>query len=82
ALVALANQMAGHPLGFINPALYKIAASARYQQDFHDVTLGSNAVSSQGLQVQGYNSVAGWDAVTGLGTPNAANLLPDLVANA
>jgi subtilase family serine protease len=81
ALVALANQMAGHPLGFINPALYKIAASARYRQDFHDVTLGSNGVFSQGLQVRGYNALAGWDAVTGLGTPNAVNLLPDLIAN-
>lgn len=80
ALVALANQMAGHPLGFLNPALYKIAASARYQQDFHDITVGNNNVLSQGSQVQGYNAVAGWDAVTGLGTPNAADLLPDIIA--
>lgn len=81
ALVAIANQMAGHPLGFLNPALYKIAASARYQQDFHDVTIGNNSVFSQGLQIQGYSAVAGWDAVTGLGTPNAESLLPDIIAN-
>ncbi len=81
ALVAIANQMAGHPLGFINPALYKIAASARYQQDFHDITVGNNSVTGQGVQVEGYNAVPGWDAVTGLGTPNAVNLLPDLIAN-
>lgn len=81
ALVAIANQMAGHALGFINPALYKIAASARYQQDFHDITVGNNGVSGQGVQVEGYNAVPGWDAVTGLGTPNAVNLLPDLIAN-
>ena len=28
----------------------------------------------------GYPATTGWDPVTGLGTPNAANLLPDLVA--
>src|SRR5579859_564604 len=37
ALMAIANQMAGHPLGFINPGLYKLAASKTYQQDFHDI---------------------------------------------
>src|SRR5579883_1394643 len=81
ALIAIANQMAGHPLGFINPALYKIALSARYSQDFHDITVGNNSVFGQGVQVEGYNAVPGWDAVTGLGTPNAVNLLPDLIAN-
>src|SRR5581483_8439048 len=82
ALVAIANQMAGHALGFINPALYKVAASARYQQDFHDIVIGNNSVSGQGVQVEGYNAVPGWDAITGLGTPNAVNLLPDIIANA
>ena len=81
ALAAIANQMAGHALGFINPALYKVAASARYQQDFHDITVGNNSVSGQGVQVEGYNAVPGWDAITGLGTPNAVNLLPDIIAN-
>ena len=28
-IVALADQVAGHPLGLINPALYKLAAAAR-----------------------------------------------------
>ena len=78
ALIAIANQMAGHPLGFINPALYQIGTSARYLQDFHDITSGNN---SNG-EVIGFNAIAGWDPVTGLGTPNAANLLPDLVAAA
>lgn len=82
ALVALANQMAGHPLGFLNPALYKVAGSAHYPQDFHDITVGNNSFLNQGVQVQGYAAVAGWDAITGLGTPNALTLLPDLIANA
>lgn len=82
ALVAIADQMAGHALGFINPALYKVGVSTRYQQDFHDITVGNNNVTlAQGTQVEGYNAVPGWDAITGLGSPNAVNLLPDLIAS-
>jgi subtilase family serine protease len=76
-LIALADQMAGRDLGYINPALYAIANNpAMYAADFNDVTVGCNKTSS----IPGYCSGTGWDAVTGLGTPNAANLLPDLIA--
>jgi subtilase family serine protease len=78
ALGAIANQMAGHPLGFLNPALYKLGTSASYSQDFHDITQGNNTNLDQ--NVTGYNAAAGWDPVTGLGTPNAQNLIPDLIA--
>jgi subtilase family serine protease len=81
AFIAIANQMAGHPLGFINPALYKLAASSAYTQDFHDITSGDNTFNNQGVHVQGYPAVQGWDPVTGLGTPNAEKLLPDLIAS-
>ncbi|HLY31269.1 MAG TPA: peptidase S53, partial [Ktedonobacterales bacterium] len=77
-LAAIADQMAGHPLGFLNPKLYKIAASSKYAQDFNDITTGNNNNTDQG--VQGYSATTNWDAVTGLGTPNAANLLPDLIS--
>jgi len=40
------------------------------------VTLGNNQTSS----IPGYSASTGWDAVTGLGTPNVANLIPDLIA--
>ncbi len=81
AFIAIANQMAGHPLGFINPALYKLAASSAYTQDFHDITIGNNSVDRDGVQVQGYPAVPGWDPVTGLGTPVLDKLLPDLIAS-
>src|SRR5215469_6715375 len=42
AFMAIANQMAGHPLGFINPALYKLATSSSYTRDFNDITAGNN----------------------------------------
>jgi subtilase family serine protease len=79
-IMAIANQMAGQPLGFINPALYKLAATSSYAQDFHDITIGNNNVDRGGVQVQGYDAIPGWDPVTGLGTPVVDKLLPDLIA--
>jgi subtilase family serine protease len=74
-LIAIADQMAGRDLGYINPALYQIASDpGKYAADFFDVTIGKNQTSS----IPHYSAWPGWDAVTGLGTPNAANLLPDL----
>jgi subtilase family serine protease len=76
-LVAIADQMNGGGLGLINPALYKLAADpSRYARDFYDVTTGNNTADPN---VPGYPATTGWDPVTGLGTPNAAELLPDLV---
>ena len=78
ALVAIADQMAGHGLGLINPALYAVANGAHYSSDFFDVTTGNNNGGQS--SIPGYPATAGWDPITGLGTPNAANLIPDLVA--
>ncbi|HEX6121874.1 MAG TPA: S53 family peptidase [Ktedonobacterales bacterium] len=79
ALTAIANQMAGRPLGFLNPALYALAQEKRNAGDFYDITSGNNSYSGHGVSVAGYPAGRGWDAVTGLGTPNAARLLPDLI---
>jgi len=76
-LTAIADQMAHHRLGGINTALYSIANSrSKYRSALHDVTTGNNDVSEIG---GGYDTRKGWDPVTGLGTPNAAKLLPLLV---
>ena len=76
-LVAIADQLSGGGLGLINPALYTIGADAtRYANDFFDVTTGNNQADPS---IPGYPATTGWDPVTGLGTPNAANLVPDLV---
>jgi subtilase family serine protease len=79
-LVAIAAQIAGHGLGLINPALYALASDpATYADDFFDVTVGTNAADVDPASPF-YSASTGWDPTTGLGTPNAANLLPDLAA--
>jgi len=89
AITALADQNAHHPLGFLNAELYALAHGSRYGYVFHDVTKGSNTVVTGGntalpitestdsgkVRVTGYAAAKGWDAVTGLGTPNVAHLL-------
>lgn len=77
-IVAIANQVAGHPLGFINPDLYKLGAAKL--GDFRDIVTGDNSVHVQGLNVAGYQAGPGWDAVTGWGVPQAYQLAGDLAA--
>lgn len=59
-LVALLNQSLGRNVGFINPVLYA-APSA-----LDDIVSGNNGA---------YQAGPGWDATTGLGSPNGANIL-------
>jgi subtilase family serine protease len=79
-LVALADQHAHHNLGFINPAIYRIARSPAYHQAFHDVTAGGNTITIGSVTVTGYQAGPGWDPVTGWGSPNAQVLVPLLTA--
>ncbi len=65
-LVARFNHALGSPVGFVHGHLYA-AASA-----FNDVTSGSNG---------GYRAGPGWDACTGLGTPDGAAILRALQAS-
>jgi subtilase family serine protease len=85
AIVALADQVAGHPLGVINPALYRLAAE--HAPGIVDVTSGSNTVTfNQGanpkpVTVAGYPAGRGYDLVTGVGTVNARELVYELAAS-
>jgi subtilase family serine protease len=75
-IVAVGSQMANRPLGFLNPGLYKIGDTAgQNAQDFRDIIQGNNTNAN----VPGYSAVPGWDPVTGLGSPLADKLLPDLI---
>ncbi len=75
AYVALVNQQLvanGNPtIGFIDPYLYSFGVSSSYKTDFHDITSGKSG---------SYSAVAGYDLVTGWGSPNGQALLNALVA--
>jgi subtilase family serine protease len=75
-IIALANQYAGHDLGFVNPALYAIARGPCYHAAFHDITKGNNTVEFPPRTFRGYTAGPGWDPVTGLGSPDARVLIP------
>jgi subtilase family serine protease len=74
-VVALADQLAHRHLGFINPAIYRIARSPLYHAAFHDITTGDNAFVLPPT-ITGYPAGPGWDPVTGWGTPDARVLVP------
>jgi kumamolisin len=59
ALLARLNQVSGKPAGYLNPRLYQNPKALR------DITLGNNG---------DYDAAAGWDACTGLGSPDGAAL--------
>jgi kumamolisin len=67
ALIARLNQALGKPLGFFNPTLY----GALYYGVLRDVIYGNNGA---------YAARPGWDACTGLGSPDGMNLLAALAA--
>ena len=59
ALIALINQQKGSSVGFVNPTLYPD------ESDFHDITQGNNG---------SYSAGPGWDACTGLGSPDGLEI--------
>ncbi|MEO7019050.1 MAG: S53 family peptidase [Ktedonobacteraceae bacterium] len=85
-IVALANQLAGHHLGFINTELYRIGESRGLSAaTFHDITVGNNSViepdsNNNPVSVTGFNATAGWDPTTGFGTPKVDIVVPLLAA--
>ena len=80
--MALTNQQAVESgnapsggLGFLNPALYRLAQSANSSGDFHDITSGNNDTAGQPLW---FNAVVGYDLTTGWGSANGQSLINDL----
>lgn len=74
-IVADLNQYAGHPLGFLNPALYAIGGFGHFGSFGRDITAGNNALLDvPGATAPGYSATPGWDLASGWGTPNLAAL--------
>mmetsp|Transcript_16734 Transcript_16734/g.20114 ORF Transcript_16734/g.20114 Transcript_16734/m.20114 type:complete len:288 (-) Transcript_16734:273-1136(-) len=69
-VIALLNdlrlQQGKSSLGYLNPFIYQNPSA------WNDITSGSNG--GCGLFSSGFPAKAGWDAATGLGTPNYTNL--------
>jgi subtilase family serine protease len=83
AIVALANEVRGKrglpPLGLATPQLWLLAREKNsYRKDFHDITVGSNALGGPGSGLPGFDAGPGYDYPTGLGTPEVSRLLKDL----
>lgn len=77
AITAIADEQAGHDLGFINQAVYHIGqAQNSYAASFNDVTIGNNAIP--GVTTV-FNAGPGWDPATGLGSPSAYQLVNNLI---
>ena len=78
-IVAIADQVAGHSLGQLNPALYALGSGG---PGLPDITSGNNTVSfTQGgksYTVKGYTAGPGYDLASGLGTVDGANLVAEL----
>jgi kumamolisin len=81
-IVAIIDQAAGRSIGQLNPFLYRLAA--RHEPGILDVTRGSNGVRYRNGGVvhaaRGSRAVRGYDMATGLGTIDAATLVPEIVA--
>ncbi|KAF8583812.1 subtilisin-like protein [Ramaria rubella] len=64
------------PIGFINPTIY----TPQFQSAFNDILNGTNPGCGTPLTHnqspwKGFEAVAGWDPVTGVGTPNLGKLI-------
>jgi kumamolisin len=67
ALTAVISQLLAKKAGFFIPLLYASSKAAAT----NDIAIGNNSV----FGVTGFFAKAGWDACTGLGSPNGAKLL-------
>lgn len=72
ALIARMAEATGQRFGLIQPALYADVTPGTAVPGLNDITSGSNGAYSAG---------PGWDACTGLGTPNGPALVTRLSAN-
>lgn len=79
-LVDISLEITKKPLGFMNPLLYKM--HAEHPMAFNDITIGDNKCTESGCAAscKGFGAANGWDAVSGLGTPDFAEMAKYLKA--
>ena len=81
AVIAVANQINGGPVGFINPTIYRLNAAGLYTSSFHDITIGNNSDLGPFSGVDGFVSAPGYDLTTGWGTPKVAAFIDNLLSS-
>jgi subtilase family serine protease len=85
AITAIADQKAGHRLGFLNSAIYQIGkVNKAYPASFNDVLTGTNSAvefdsSNNPVNIVGFSAGTGWDATTGTGSPIATSMVDYLI---
>jgi subtilase family serine protease len=70
AITAILDQLNGGALGNYAPTLYSLIGTS----SFHGITKGSNTIVFNGFNGEGYRATTGWDAASGVGTPNVGVL--------
>ncbi|MGK4584329.1 S53 family peptidase [Kitasatospora sp. HPMI-4] len=70
-IVALADQLAGHRLGQLNPRLYALGRLPAEASGITDVTVGDNSWGG----VSGYSARPGYNLASGLGTIDGARFV-------
>ena len=70
-LIARINQKLGGRVGFVNPQLYALRPGSGA---FHDVVTGDNRCTFKHFHNVGYDAGPGWDACSGLGSPDGVKL--------
>ncbi len=78
-IVAIADELAGHPLGLLNPTLYSLGRKAA--PGLVGVTRGDNTVEIPGSHdrvVVGYRAISGFNLASGWGTVRGAPLVSEL----
>ena len=68
SVIAIASEVCGTSLGFVNPTLYSLGTN--HPSEFSDVTAGNNDMT--GTHNGTYSATPGYDMASGLGTPTAA----------
>ena len=82
--MAVADQVLGKHIGFLNPYLYSLAAQAspKHNVGIEGITTGNNTVSfiqgGKDVTVPGWVATTGYNLASGLGTIDGAKLIAAL----
>jgi subtilase family serine protease len=86
AIIALVSQVNRGPVGFITPAIYRLAHSSHFHDVFHDkglatfhgIVQGNNSATAGAAGYDGFKASSGYDLTTGWGTLNVAEFVFDI----